>query len=606
MTRSSLSRGTLSYERTLSGSAQVSPSATGRGTPSPADSHSDSCSATDTTQGSASPSQSRRVTSSHSLSLQDPSVSPTVQSPSRTLIDNPDTPISQPIELVIDKKTAKAVINGAITSTMITSIVHPTVANKANNVLRITSLAVYCANTNNLGELNPIKFIPGLPITLGSDDPETKTINGAIVSTTGFMAATLVAFLLTGYFRDGDERPKTAKAHEFLSQALAFAMSYYGPNVIEIATLSAGHFTPGDKGLAIPSMGLWTAAFSWLAYKVYQQPSADDVTTFSFAPFYDPTKDFTRMPVRALVLVDMLEAYILSVLSGVKPNPSSCKTVAGLMLAVSSLALAYVAGLRPYESKIEQGLVTGNSLLLVIISGLNLATIYDNKHFETLGRAEFAALCYAYLQMAVMLGLEVKKRYDKYKEKQANADVNLNTSRFNIGHQDSSDIDVVSLLEFLAGVGNEKDNADEEQSRLTDRGPAYRAVTVADEAQPQLPGSGSADSIELEVDEQQRQSPASQQRQELGETEQEELRQPLAQCPSKSSADTISLTDSKQAAEQHGDLCLTPLYRSLAAADDGDDGPHTVGGELQLDDAGEGNADNPLVHSTKRQALLSG
>ena len=193
-------------------------------------------------------------------------------------------------------------------------------------------------------------------------------------------------------------------------------MSYYGPNITEIATLSLAHFSKGDMGLAIVAMIAWQAVFFWAGYQVYRKASKDAASQFSLLPFYKPARDFASKPIRFLVLNDMAVAYFLAMLSGIKPNPQSCGIVATSMLVVSVAYLGYVVGLRPYHSKIDQGLVIVNALLQITLSALNLATIHNEGLLTTLGPVEFAALCYSYVQITILIVNELIKKYEKYKE----------------------------------------------------------------------------------------------------------------------------------------------------------------------------------------------
>jgi hypothetical protein len=194
-------------------------------------------------------------------------------------------------------------------------------------------------------------------------------------------------------------------------------LAYYGPNIIEVATLSTGHFSSGDRGLAIPALGIWGSVFVWVGYQVCTTVSKNAPTMISLRPLYEPAKDFTRLPIRSLLIADMAEAYLLALLSGLKPNPESCKPVAASMLVVAVGYLGYVAALRPYKSNLEQWLVGTNALILTVTSALNLATLYDTRLFPILGGAELAALSYVYLQMVLTVLRMAKDKYARYQEK---------------------------------------------------------------------------------------------------------------------------------------------------------------------------------------------
>ena len=108
-------------------------------------------------------------------------------------------------------------------------------------------------------------------------------------------------------------------------------------------------------------------------------------------------------------------------LTGLKPNPESCNVIAGSMLTVSIVYLVYVLGLRPYKSKLEQSLVTTNSLLQVTLSSLNLATLYEEQLFTTLGQVSMATFCFLYLQMGIVAIKELKEQYEKWRKSRPQA-----------------------------------------------------------------------------------------------------------------------------------------------------------------------------------------
>ena len=233
-----------------------------------------------------------------------------------------------------------------------------------------------------------------------------------------------------------------------LSRFFALVMSYYGPNVTEVATLSMAHFYQGNRVVAMTAMAFWQAVFLWAGYQIFQKASIDSESKFSLLPFYKPSRDFANKPVRFLVLGDMAVAYSLAMLSGIKPNPRSCSTVAGSMLAVSTCYLGYVVGLRPYSSKIDQGLVTVNALLQITLSALNLATLHNEALLTTLEKVELAALCYTYLQMAILLAQEFIKWYVKYKARE------ITSTRENVTLQNL--LNMEDMLSFTLDVDSKR------------------------------------------------------------------------------------------------------------------------------------------------------
>ncbi len=185
-----------------------------------------------------------------------------------------------------------------------------------------------------------------------------------MISTTAFMLLILSAYLSTGYFRNPKIPGALNRTHKMLSHFFEWVMSYYGPNVTEIAMLSIVHF---GRALGIPALVIWQTVLLAAGYHVSQKRSEDAPSQVSTVPFYEPTRDFSSQPIRLVGFVDKGVAHSIAILAGIKPNPESCGTVATSMLVVSIGYLGYLVGLRPYRSKMEQGIATANALLLLTV-----------------------------------------------------------------------------------------------------------------------------------------------------------------------------------------------------------------------------------------------
>ena len=129
--------------------------------------------------------------------------------PTKTAIPNPRS--SNPLERVVSPQVAEVVTNTAIGSSVVSGLFLNSYTNSVNNVLRLTR---YCANANNVGDLNPLLYVPGAPVALGSEESESAVINGVIISTTSLMAATFAAFLLTGYLQNHMKQSPLKHGHQ--------------------------------------------------------------------------------------------------------------------------------------------------------------------------------------------------------------------------------------------------------------------------------------------------------------------------------------------------------------------------------------------------------
>ena len=316
---------------------------------------------------------------------------------------------SNPLERLIPANVAQTLTDVGIGSGIISSLILPTYPNTVFSVLRTVG-ACKALDAPSFPLVPPYG-----QVALGSSEPDAASMNGAIIVTTGLLAAIFVPYLLTGYLH-GQTRPNIP--NKWLVRAAAAILAYYGPNIIEVMTSSIGHFSGGSQALAIIAMMVWQSVFFWTGYQVYQKASKDEASPLSLLPFYESARDFDSKPIRLLVFADMGVANILAILAGVKPDSQFCGSIASSMLVVSVGYLSYLFKFRPHKSNIELLFVTVNILFQIVLSGLNLVASQSNdeKVSTTIGAVELAALCYSYAQMALLIMIEVIKKYQRYQE----------------------------------------------------------------------------------------------------------------------------------------------------------------------------------------------
>jgi hypothetical protein len=406
--------------------------------PSPSTTQRDSHTASSFRPPEATFSQQKR---SASLSLFSPSATVTEsvskkpvwssQVSTRTVV-NPDKAITNsPLESLLPAASAEVVTQVATVSTSVGGLFSTVLANKATTTDRIAAIA-RCAWEEDDFKPNPLLFPPSVPLSLGGGEPNSAAMaNGAIVSTTGLMALIFATLIATGSLRNSNKTGNIHKVHKVASVFFALMMSYYGPNVMEIATISASHFDDNDKSLAIGAMGFWSALLVWAGYQVFKR-SSPEVEGIELSPLYEPTRDFNDKILRALVFEDIAVANVMAILSGIKPDFQSCSHIASAMVVVSVAHLAYLAKFHPYKSRLEQWGLLINSLVQLALAALSLATTYRRDSdilLQSLGAVQLGAFSLLYILVALMTANEIsdycKKRNQKSPQLQSSQSMNV-------------------------------------------------------------------------------------------------------------------------------------------------------------------------------------
>lgn len=337
----------------------------------------------------------------------------------------PHIPSLKPLERVIPVDVAVVLTGLGVGSGGISGLLNPSYTNTLANILRIVKA---CQEE----DAPALPFFPPYPqVALDSSELGAAAANGAIISTTGIMAAIFAAFLLTGYFRNqiGSSVP-----HKWLARIAVALFAYYRPNILELAVSSMGHFAGGSRGLAITAMIVWQAVFFGAGYLVYRKVSQDEVSKLSLSSLYESARDFTSKPIRLLMFADMFEADVLAMLSGLKSNSEShsesCAAIGVSMVVVPLIYVSYLVKFHPYESNIELSLVAISIAFQISLSLLSLVAFYDEHNdtvLDAIGWIQFLVMCHSFIQMIASLVIELRSKCKGLQEK-ANVGDDLTTS----------------------------------------------------------------------------------------------------------------------------------------------------------------------------------
>ena len=327
----------------------------------------------------------------------------------------PHIPSPDPLARIIPAHITVVLTGLGVGAGGISGLLNPSYANTLTNMFRI----VKACQEEDIPGLP--YFPPYQPVALGSSEPGAAAANGAIITTTGIMVAILSAVLLTGYFRN---QIGTSVPNKWLVRLAAAILGYYGPNICELIVSSMGSFSAGSGELAIIAMIIWQAVFFAAGYLVYRKVSKEEPSTLELSPLYESARDFKNQPVRLVMFVDMFEANMIAMLAGMKSNlkanSESCKTISISMAVVPLVYASYLVKFHPHESHLELSIVVIGVVFQVLLSVLNMVTVYNNHNdrvLDAIGWIELLAICLSFAQAMASFIIELKNKCNGLREK---------------------------------------------------------------------------------------------------------------------------------------------------------------------------------------------
>ena len=178
-------------------------------------------------------------------------------------------------------------------------------------------------------------------------------------------------------------------------------LSYYGPNVVALATalLSSGDPSAG-RALAVSGALIVNAAFLGVAVS-----SASSLTSHH-RPLWKDARDPLVLLTRSYGAVDLLCAFLVAVVAGLRGL--GCGARGGLICAVCFTNLAYSAMIRPLALRVDNNLSAVSALLLCSLSVLTTVAPREPRYDEAVLAA--AAVCTAWLYLLLVWEVAVAVR----------------------------------------------------------------------------------------------------------------------------------------------------------------------------------------------------
>ena len=335
---------------------------------------------------------------------------------------------SSAIANVISQAAAQAIVTTGVSSTAVAGVLSPTASSQA---VRVGSVAgvTRCAFTDL--ELQPSHFEHPLRTCIGSGSL-CWYVGSSLLTTAVFVVFPSLALAVAAKVVASGKAVTISKGATFGIKkvggtAVALFQSYFAAGIVKAAVLCTTHPTEagGAVGVAIAvACGLVTvvliAAEAFVMYRLLPQymfveldgrgkvllspaPGRSPVPMLMAFMFVDAAKNPLLARYRLFFFEDVLATCLLGLIDGIRPE-SSCASVAGVMLAICSLHLAFLVVVRPYRSKLETLFVTVAAAILVVIAVCALVITLEKGSTGVLTTAEKVLGIAAIVESGVFFG----------------------------------------------------------------------------------------------------------------------------------------------------------------------------------------------------------
>ena len=343
-----------------------------------------------------------------------------------------------------------------VVSTTVAGLFSPGAANKGNSLSRLVQVADCHApeGDSSPGDdeedevMHPPwhQYVLPVPLHVGGSCAGAvryRKANGALLSTSVVLVASFAACIVVALRC----APHAQRPRKYTGVLFAVMLSFYGPNVVALAT---SIFTLPDanfKGLAIVGNAIAVsllAVATWLMARLSQDaaarvhayfttyddtaaatesgPTADEHARLPTAlgwlmtPMVESARDPVPQHVRLHVVEDILAAFLVAVIGGAQlPAGASCVGPAMGMLGVSVLHALYVILVRPYRDQVEQGFAALIAVLQCVVAGAMVAGLLAPgasgrvAAFTAAGWAALVLNVTFYAQLVVLAGIEIRR-----------------------------------------------------------------------------------------------------------------------------------------------------------------------------------------------------
>ena len=314
--------------------------------------------------------------------------------------------VASVIASVVSPSAATAIASTGTASTAVASFISPSAAGQSVRVGSVVGV-VHC-ELDRAEDTKPSLFDHPFQASIGSGMWSTVAGSTLVTTIMFLVMPTLIWGALHMAVRPISGHVLRTVQSKGVSIVLAIGMSYFGAVVARSAVLVLSHPIGGYNETAgvvavcaVMAVGVCAALASRIlpetmllsqvevseaAGKVHFS-TVDDTSMYlsSFSAFFDSCRQPLLLRSRCYFFEETLVTMMLGMLDGIKPS-SGCAGIAGGMVTVTVLHIAYLVIIRPYRSKLEFACVLLSAVLLALSSIFALVIIMSDREDETLNK----------------------------------------------------------------------------------------------------------------------------------------------------------------------------------------------------------------------------